>query len=59
MRHRRLFLVTLVAAHFFLLISFKAPQNLKTVEGTKVEFDHHRVQTTIQAFYGWQSQVIF
>ena len=46
---------------FFHLISFKAPQNLETVEEsrTKVEFDHHRVKTSTQAFHGWQSKLIF
>ena len=45
---------------FFHMIPFKALQNLKTVEEsrTKVQFDHHCVQTNTQAFFGWQTKVI-
>ena len=45
---------------FFHMIPFKALQNLKTVEEsrTKVQFDHHCVQTNTQPFFGWQTKVI-
>ena len=33
---------TTFGTFFFHLISFNAPQNLKTAEGNEVEFDHHQ-----------------
>ena len=46
---------------FFSVLSF--PRHRKTSKPSresknKVEFDHHRVKTNTQAFYGWHSYVI-
>ena len=47
---------------FFFIRSLS--RNFKTLKPrreswTKVEFDHHRVKTNTQVFYGWKSKVIF
>ena len=49
-------------AHFFFFWSLS--RNCKTLKPrreswTNVEFDHHRVKTNTQVFYGWKSKVIF
>ena len=45
---------------FFSYDSFPGTAKPQTVEEsrTKVQFDHHRVQTNTQAFFGWQTKVI-